>query len=1217
MRALQKETAEKEVSSIQDEVRQFEQQLANARERLANKQEQLSIAKSREQELKAQGVGDPSQGFLEAMQKRYEKAVDGSGVSPVECQQLFAQLGKVMANAKEDLGAGVAESSPNQNTMDPSLLKMNRIGSSKVERLKGPAMSKISGGSKSAPAWPSARSSGRGVPNTAHNQKKYDKLTAWTFNGSGWGTIEEKLGEKVHGASQCYAVQEHHLADDKWPVVTQAMKAQGYRVGGAAAASTAGAAGEAGSSAGVAVAAPRQRRGGVAIASMYLWTAGGMSYRNRELVSHVAGQLETLGAPWIIGGDFRVKPDILAEVGSLKIAKACVIAPNAACGARGHAHGTSEIDYFIAPGSVKAQVEGARAQGEWPFAPHEPACITIKLKVVERRARALEKPKPVPELQIGCAPAPPSHQQVGPFDAQGDADQEWARCMRKLEQEAFAISGTVRDEEGPRAGRSEIPTWKIKPLTLGGGNLPEAAGQAIWWRWLSRSLRNLKGARAKLRATTEHWGKRAGGQGAARRDKLQELCQEAAARSEETDQRLAKERGAKRAEKLEAAAAGSAGGLRELSKPAAVWRPRRADSMAESADPLEAAELALKKWKAVWRTDDPMQQQGASDGARETLLAILREVEKTLARRVDMGTVLFCMAPKTFTTDRATGLLPTTIRIWGIMREPYMQRWVKAAEDAAWGALLSHEMDDPDVQDECTEAAITAILDLATALERVSLFVLREAGRRLMASEPVSSEASTVTTIIAGSKLSVSFLKMVIQSTSGGLVVERRQQQRIVEEFMETLHACFEGFDKLGLEFSVGGRGAKSPTLQLAAAQEEPTFEVTEAPIVQWARAVWHAEQRPSIYTDSEVQHLGLSSGAVIMSLKRADWAWPAWRSMRTKEGHVLNLREVCPMDVAAMMRRDIQTKLCEEWTKAPEYSSLEPAPCIAPSASQFKAKGFSKHAKSAAKKVFIGGSWTMSKLCESDIAPTDICSGCGNAVGTPRHRLCKCEALRQQRLEAQADWQRVAEQQDQCQGAAFEGDDDTFTGDIACDGPKLGYAERAQTGWAAMSINEDGKPKVQLWGPQPCTLPVRWGAKRAETRAFLKALENALPPFRIYADHAGTIDGLKTGERRCTSWKRPHADLRRRIWRKVKDADLDVSTVFHVEAHRARARIAQLQGGELKIAKGNGEVDLLAKAGAGLDANFGKQQALGELGARARWAAQNIGWRCQKMNGE
>eukprot|EP00959_Pyramimonas_sp_CCMP1952_P137189 2870642-Pyramimonas_sp.AAC.1 len=37
-----------------------------------------------------------------------------------------------------------------------------------------------------------------------------------------------------------------------------------------------------------------------------------------------------------------------------------------------------------------------------------------------------------------------------------------------------------------------------------------------------------------------------------------------------------------------------------------------------------------------------------------------------------------------------------------------------------------------------------------------------------------------------------------------------------------------------------GGRGARSLTLQLAVAQEEPTYEVTEAPRVRWARTVWH-----------------------------------------------------------------------------------------------------------------------------------------------------------------------------------------------------------------------------------------------------------------------------------------------------------------------------------------------------------------------------------------
>ena len=58
-----------------------------------------------------------------------------------------------------------------------------------------------------------------------------DKLTVWTFHGSGWGTIKEKLGEVAQGCLQCYAVQEHHLTEDKWPVVTQSMKAQGYQLG--------------------------------------------------------------------------------------------------------------------------------------------------------------------------------------------------------------------------------------------------------------------------------------------------------------------------------------------------------------------------------------------------------------------------------------------------------------------------------------------------------------------------------------------------------------------------------------------------------------------------------------------------------------------------------------------------------------------------------------------------------------------------------------------------------------------------------------------------------------------------------------------------------------------------------------------------------------------------------------------------------------------------
>ena len=368
--------------------------------------------------------------------------------------------------------------------------------------------------------------------------------------------------------------------------------------------------------------------------------------------------------------------------------------------------------------------------------------------------------------------------------------------------------------------------------------------------------------------------------------------------------------------------------------------------------------------------------------------------------------------------------------------------------------------------------------------------------------------------------------------------------------------------------------------------------------------------------------------------MRRAQWTWPAWHTAITKDGYELDMREVCPMDVAAMLKKDVHSKIWQDWTAADEYASLRPAPMVAPAVAQIKARGFPTHAKNAAKKVFIGGSWTMSKLSECNIVPTDICLACGLAVGTPHHRYFKCQKLRETRLKAQPEWQTVAEQQEENllwtrglvrhpeadwkfegidEGQFFsqtvEGDEDYFAGDTVCDGSKLGYSEWAQTGWAAMSINESGQPKFQMWGPLPCTLPVHRKVKRAEMWAFYKVLERKLGDGKVFTDHKGIIEGMLKGERWCTSWRRPHADVWKRIWHNIRDMDLDVRGVLHVKAHRSKAKIEQLKGAELKVAKGNAEVDLLAKAGAELDANFGKHQAIEELSGRIRWALQNVGW--------
>ncbi|CAK0838233.1 unnamed protein product [Prorocentrum cordatum] len=1444
-----REKLEKEGAAIYDEVKRHQKATQEAQEKLAKKREQLEFAEAKESGLKVQDVSIKGKGFLAAAQKQCEGAVEGSGISKEEHEHVFAALARVLDNVKEEPkedkdGVGT-EAQPEEGKLDasrvPSYRQKNKSGYMQVGRPRMPAKHSERGGWRCAPALRSTIS-GPSDPNR-QRQNKFESLTLWTFNGSGWGTIKEKIESSEGGKLQCYAVQEHRLTGDKVAVVSQSMKAQGRQFGGVDANPTIGPGGEAGTSAGVAVAtprcigmtcmfgkekwdmSPRNSPGraaaawlsvgkGIIYASVYLWTAEGMTFRNTEIINKVIGQLEALGAPWIIGGDFQVAPEKITEVESVKMAKARVVASGARCGTCRHAYGVSEIDYFIVSDSLVNQAMYVRVQEEWPSAPHKPVGPTLRLTAQERMVRVLEKPKKLPELGIGCTPAPPQYQKIASFRSQEVANQVWRQYMQTLEQEAFAARGLEWAPDYPAAGRAEEPTWRIKPLSLGGANVSLAAREAVWWRWLARTLQNLQGACARLKLAktgdiqrcrqeeataqehqfiityqrTKHlnakeqgkWQARCGLlaagllRGAQQEAKLQQWMQESQGKMKEYGQKLFKERRARWADMLQEAAAGAAGGLHRLSKAAAAWRPRRAGSMEDPADPIEAAEYTLKarpweceerdklepftdqdadKLKVVARTFrkktgvgvdrwHPSTLQGASDEAYAKLLDFYMEVERTLRWPIHMGTVLFFMIPKTLTADRVIGLLPTAIRVWEIMREPYMVEWAKknyrswgctsfgkAAEDAAWEVLLSHEMDDVEEQSEEAQATVTAILDLVKALEKFSLHVLWEAGkqlnfntgvlavvcsyfamtRRLIVGDSVSSETETVTTIIAGSKFSVCFLKMVIQSTVDGLVVERprarwrmyvddlcvrlRQQHRhIVTEFGETIDSCFRGFERIGLKFSVGskGKGAVMASTKWARkAVTGPTQErglpvvracpylgvdiVTHGTAVKTKSGKRHATMRvrsrrllalkggrKMTRGVGLVYKCGLKRsvmygckclcmpGHQLRQLRReAGRLLPGGRGARSltlqlavaqeeptyeitgapivrQEGFVLNVQEVCPMDIAAMVRKDVQATLWEEWMQAEEFKSLSPMPLLAPAVAQLRAREFPKHAKNAAKKVFIGGAWTMEKLCRCNIVPTDICLACGEAAGTEHHRHYKCDALRGQRLQAQADWQHVAGQQDtnipwarglvrspeadwkfvgieedQYYVQVVDGEEDYFTGDIVCDGSKLGYSDWAQTGWAAMSLTDNGTAKMQMWGPLPCSLPIHRRVKRAEMRAFLKVLERMLPPGRVYTDHEGIVEGFAE-----------------RIWHKVKDIDLDIHCVMHVKAHRSKGRIEQLEGEDLKIANGSREVDLLAKAGAEMDAHYGKHQALEDLAGRVRWALQNIGWWCQKMGG-
>ncbi|CAK0855293.1 unnamed protein product [Prorocentrum cordatum] len=739
-----REKFEKETEPLATDVSWHERQLGEAKARLEKKQEQLHIARAKEQELKEQDSGvRESPAFPTAMQNQFEGTVDGSGISEQEHEQVFTLLGKVLADAnQEDMDMDEQQ----LKMMDQSLLLKNRNGSKQGEYQLKLHQNSGCDGWRCAPAWLSTQPRSRNVPDKRVKKPEHDTATPWTYSGSGWGTIKDNSMEDTQGL-QCHAVQGHHLATDKLAVVTQSMQVQGHHMGGAGAAAATGPNGEAGASAGAALAVPRRvgmahlcgeddwdispKAGpgraaaawlsigkGAVLATVYLWTAEGMTCRKTQLIARGIEKLQSLGVPWIIGGDFQVAPEEMAEVESAKVAEATVVAPNAACGTCRHA---------------------------------------------DMGMRARE------------------------FKTQGQANKAWTKYMRVLEQEAFQVRGMQRAEDVPRAGRAEEPKWRIKPLNVGGENGPAVRPRRA--NYIGFERQGIWQARRDMIAAGQLRG---GSKGAS----FQSWVQEAECKMKE----------------LEGFNEEDANGLKEVAR---TFRRRTG--------------IGVDRWR-------PSMLQGACDDAYSRLLDILRVVECTLIWPAHMATVLFFTIPKTFTADRVTGSLPTTIRAREITREPCMITWArenqrsrdctsrgKVAEDAAWDVLLSHEMDDPDDESEKLEATITPVLDLVKAFDKMSLHVLWEAGKRLNFNAGALA-TSTVAVIIAGSKFSACFLKTVIQSTVDGLVVERlRAKWRMHVDVCvfdssssascgssatpSTRASQVSTFNKLGLKFSAGSQG--------------------------------------------------------------------------------------------------------------------------------------------------------------------------------------------------------------------------------------------------------------------------------------------------------------------------------------------------------------------------------------------------------------------------
>jgi len=381
---------------------------------------------------------------------------------------------------------------------------------------------------------------------------------------------------------------------------------------------------------------------GIYLVSIYLHDGEGWSERNTAIMQHLAKMLATLSAPWILGGDFNMEPEVLEQGYWWSALGAVIVAPQGV-GGTCRTRGTKRIyDYFVLHPMLKPYVQEVRVMEEWHSAPHKPVMLTLRVEANTYWQRVQRRPR---DLPVGDWVEGKWSQVEWPTwntaHTQTDVDDAWRSVVTSLESEIIQGHGISADEH---SGRAKDPKWVCRPVKWQPKhNGPRCGEELLAMQWVANKLQELcsvvqkciqrehatdkqqqvmaaiatQCSVYKLRLTGEQGAKwerilRTIGMG------LGWTCQEAEplhswtieARAE-AEVKLAE---AKKEEQkswsafLDRAAMGQAGLLHKLSKPVVMWRPRLDHSeQGDTQDPLKAADVVRAEWAAEWRVDEPLQ----------------------------------------------------------------------------------------------------------------------------------------------------------------------------------------------------------------------------------------------------------------------------------------------------------------------------------------------------------------------------------------------------------------------------------------------------------------------------------------------------------------------------------------------------------------------------------------------------------------------------------
>jgi len=130
-------------------------------------------------------------------------------------------------------------------------------------------------------------------------------------------------------------------------------------------------------------------RGGIHAGSCYLTScsAGVKDPRNLDTLQLMAGVLNSLKGPWVIGGDWNCTPEDLMKTGWLKLVNGATIAP-----ATNTCH-QRVIDFFVISDGLRQANPVARTIGDGGFYPHLAVRLFLRGKARAAVVRQLKVPR--------------------------------------------------------------------------------------------------------------------------------------------------------------------------------------------------------------------------------------------------------------------------------------------------------------------------------------------------------------------------------------------------------------------------------------------------------------------------------------------------------------------------------------------------------------------------------------------------------------------------------------------------------------------------------------------------------------------------------------------------------------------------------------------------------------------------------------------------------